>query len=96
MSQTTIESQPQNTASSLDLFSVYQKTIDPLPGPFVRSVTRLTVDPGVTRLNLARSHTFQEIDHEIFSTSIILLPLIHEGLFSVTRESMCTKFWLSA
>ena len=41
----------------------------------------------------ARSHTFMEIDHEIIS-SVILFPC--EGLLSVTRESMCTKYWLSA
>ena len=33
----------------------------------------LTADPGVASLILARSHTFMEIDHEIFST-VILLP----------------------
>ena len=34
---------------------------------------------------------FVEIDHEIFSTVILILLLIQEGL-SVTRESMCTKY----
>ena len=33
----------------------------------------LTADPGVGSSNLARSHTFAEIDHEIIST-VILLP----------------------
>ena len=33
----------------------------------------LTADPRVTSLILVRSHTFVEIDHEIFST-VILLP----------------------
>ena len=33
----------------------------------------LTADPGVTSSIPARSHTFVEIDHEIFST-VILLP----------------------
>ena len=36
-----------------------------------------------------------EIDHEIFSTVILILLLIQEGL-SVTRESMCTKYRLTA
>ena len=36
------------------------------------------------------------IDYEIIPTVIILLPLIQEGLLSVTSESMCTKFWLLA
>ena len=46
----------------------------------------------------ARSHTFVEIDHEIIST-VILLPfrwIIQEGLLSVTSESMCTNYWLTA
>ena len=33
----------------------------------------LTADPGVVSSNLARSHTFMEIDHEIISM-VILLP----------------------
>ena len=44
---------------------------------------------------LARSHTLGEIDHEIMSKVIPLLPLIQEGLFSVTSESMCMKYWLT-
>ena len=40
----------------------------------------------------SRSHIFMEIDHEVFSTVILLLPLIQEGLVSVT----CTKYWLTA
>ena len=38
-------------------------------------------------------HTFLKIDQEIFSTVILLLPLIQEGLVSVTNKSMCTKYW---
>ena len=34
----------------------------------------LTADPGVVSSILARSHTFVEIDHEIISTVILLLP----------------------
>ena len=41
----------------------------------------------------ARSHTFVEIDREIFSMVVLL---IQEGLVSVTSESMCMKHWLSA
>ena len=50
-----------------------------VPGRVAQSVTclatdaSLTADPGVTSLIPARSHTFVEIDHEIFST-VILLP----------------------
>ena len=50
-----------------------------------------TADPGIVSLIPARSHTFVEIDHQIISTVILLLPLIQEGLLSVTRGSMCTK-----
>ena len=36
-----------------------------------------------------RQHSFVEIDHEIFSTVILSLPLIHEGQLSVCGERMC-------
>ena len=56
----------------------------------------MTADPGFPSLVPARSHTFIEIDHEIISTVILLLPVIQEGLLSVTRESMCTTYRLNA
>ena len=37
-----------------------------------------------------RQHSFMEIDHEIFSTFILSLPLIQEGQLSVSGERMCT------
>ena len=37
-----------------------------------------------------RQHSFMEIDHEIFSTVILPLPLIQEGQLSVSDERMCT------
>ena len=37
-----------------------------------------------------RQHPFVEIDHEIFSTVILSLPLIQEGQLSVSGERMCT------
>ena len=37
-----------------------------------------------------RQHSFVEIDHEIFSTVILSLPLIQEGLLSASGERMCT------
>ena len=56
-------------------------------------------DPGVTSSIPARSHTFVEIDHEIISM-VILLPSAESFkkgcLLSVTSESMCTKYWLTA
>ena len=39
---------------------------------------------GFMSLIPALSHTSMEIDHEIISMVILLLPLIQEGLFSVT------------
>ena len=54
-----------------------------LPGRVAQSVTflatdaRLTADPGVASSSPVRSHTFVEIDHEMISTVILLLPLIH-------------------
>ena len=37
----------------------------------------LTADPGVASSIPVLSHTFVEIDHEMISTVILLLPLIH-------------------
>ena len=37
-----------------------------------------------------RQHSFVGIDHEIFSTVILSLPLIKEGQLSVSVERMCT------
>ena len=37
-----------------------------------------------------QQHSFVEIDHEIFSTDILSLPLIQEGQLSVSGERMCT------
>ena len=38
-------------------------------------------------------HSFVEIDHEIFSTVILSLPLIQEGQFLVKE---CAHYWLTA
>ena len=43
----------------------------------------------------AGPHTLVEIDHETFSTVILLLLLIQEGLLSVISESMCMENWLT-
>ena len=37
-----------------------------------------------------RQHSFAEIDHEMFSTVILSLPLIQEGQLLVSGERMCT------
>ena len=38
-----------------------------------------------------RQHSFVVIDHEMFSTVILSLPLIQEGQLSVSGERMCTR-----
>ena len=38
----------------------------------------------------SRQHSILEIDHEIFSTVILSLPLIQEGQLSVSGKRMCT------
>ena len=40
--------------------------------------------------NRGRQHSFMEIDHEIFCTAIVSLPLIQEGQLSVSGERICT------
>ena len=45
------------------------------------------VDPGLVSLIMAWFHTFMEIDHEIFSTVILLLPLIQEGLVTCQLQA---------
>ena len=47
-----------------------------------------TTSPG--SINGKRQHSFVEIEHEIFSTVILSLPLIQEGQLSVSGERMCT------
>ena len=48
--------------------------------------------PGGRGFNPRRGRqlSFVEIDHEIFSTVILSLPLIQEGQLSVSGERMCT------
>ena len=58
--------------------------------PILRSVASLIADPGV----VISIQALLEIDHELFSM-VILLLLIQEGLFSVTSERICTKYWLT-
>ena len=45
-------------------------------------------DAGLT--TPGRQHSFVEIDHEIFSTFILSLPLIQEEQLSVSGERMST------
>ena len=55
----------------------------------------LTGGPGVASTTPVWCHTSVEIDCEINSTVILYPLLIHEGLLSVIRESICTKYWLT-
>ena len=51
--------------------------------PFIQSVISLFADPGVVSLILALPHTLVEIDFEIFSTVILLLPPIQKAWVKV-------------
>ena len=54
-------------------------------------VAQLDVRPtGDQDPRRGRQNSFVEIDHEIFSTVILSLPLIQEGQLSVSGERMCT------
>ena len=63
-----------------------------LPGRVAQSVTCLatdaclTADPGVASSIPVRSHIFVEIDHEMISTVILLLPLIYSRRFVVSYK----------
>ena len=77
---------PQNVASDLGLHCLLEPA----------SVAQLDASsdwrPGGRGFNprRGRQHSFVEIDHEIFSTVILFLPLIQEGQLSVSGERMCT------
>ena len=59
------------------------KALSKQPGRVAQSVTCLatdaclTADPGVASSIPVQSHTYVEIDHEMISTVILPLPLIH-------------------
>ena len=54
-------------------------------------VVSLTADPRLVSSIPAWPHTFMEIDWEIIF--MVALPIQEE--LSVTRESMCNKYWLT-
>ena len=55
------------------------------------SVAQLDVRPtGVQEADRGQQHSFVEIDHEIFSSVILSLPLIQEGQLSVSGKRICT------
>ena len=80
---------------SLDKALYSNKTVSILISP-PASVAQLDAPsdwrPGGRGFNprRGRQHSFVEIDHEIFSTVILSLPLIQEGQLSVSGERMCT------
>ena len=59
-------------------------------GGSVGCAVRLETRRSRVQPRRGRQHSFVEIDHEIFSTVILSLPLIQEGQFSVSGERMCT------
>ena len=61
-------------------------------GGSVGCVVRL--ETRVFNPHRGRQHSFVEIDHEIFSTVILSLPLIQEGQCQfLTKE--CAQYWLT-
>ena len=73
------------------VFLNYQKNFT-LPAPVAQLDAPSDWRPGGRGFNprRGRQHSFVEIDHEIFSTVILSLPLIQEGQLSVSGERMCT------
>ena len=58
-------------------------------------LSALRITKASTTRDLGWQHSFVEIDHEIFSTVILSLPLIQEGQLSVSGEE-CAQYWLTA
>ena len=50
------------------------------PGHVVQSVVSLIADPGAVSLISAWPDTFMEIDCDLYSVVILLLPVIQQGL----------------
>ena len=76
---------------SLWIKVITQQALDPVE----QLVASLIAEPGIVSMIPARSLSFVETDdHEVFSTVILLLLLIQEGLVSATKENICTKYWL--
>ena len=74
--------------------SIFVPRLFSLPASVVQLDARQTGDQEVAGSTppprLGRQHSFVEIDHEIFSTVILSLPMIQEGQLSVSGERMCT------
>ena len=65
-------------------------------GSVLLSVANLIADLGVEFDPGHWPHAFVEIDHEIFSSVILILLLIQEGLLSNTSKSTCSEYGLTA
>ena len=59
-------------------------------GGSVGCAVRLETRRSQFKPHRGRQHSFVEIDHEIFSTVILSLPLTQEGQLSDSGERMCT------
>ena len=65
-------------------------------GHLAQSGVSLTANQGGAGSSPGPATYIVEIYHEIISMVILPLPLIQEGQMSVSGESMCTKYWLTA
>ena len=65
--------------------SIHNKYRNHFPCPIGQSVADLIDDPGVVSWISAWPGSFVEIDHEIYSTVTLFLPLIQEVPLSFTR-----------
>ena len=73
-------------------FTSYSVFVATLPASVAQLDAPSDWRPGGQGFNprRGRQHSFVEIDHEIFSTVILSLPLFQEGQLSVSGERMCT------
>ena len=64
-------------------------------GPVAHLVGSLIADPGFMSSIPARLHTFVEINRETFSSVILLIPLIQEGLPKTSfRNIIKVSVWI--
>ena len=72
-------------------YHIYAKYSHSLPASVAQLDAPSDWRPGGRGFNprRGRRHSFVEIDHEIFSTVILSLPLIQERQFLVSGERMC-------
>ena len=74
----------------MKVFCVYIFSHDDLPASVAQLDAPSDWRPGGCGFNpcRGRQHSFVEIDHEIFSTVVLSLPLIQEGQLSVSGKRM--------